>query len=367
MSIADVENDWRDSLRIRFREAAGQPLRSPRTASFRFGDAVVDVVSDFEPLLEELDAFYGDCADSKFPGAACHLRFTATLLRGSQLLSLSFDGARFQDLLDIALGPYRFLRRQPCVVAAGPGPGWRVLLNANTPGIFLVASDTRIALINLAEAPPEFVTDCIVSVAQSAQSGVLFLHAASVGINGAGALLLGASQAGKSTNALALAWRGHAFLGDDMAAVRLATREVLPFAKSAGLREGPLAQMLGARVQACRHVRTSGRDGILRNVLRVSDLFPGSGSGPLPLRFAFVLDGLKDTAKISPLKPGYGDLMRLRSMVVIDTNPAWGRSPGRDLMQLLTVLDLLSGLRCYLVELGSTEETASLIENAMRA
>jgi hypothetical protein len=36
-------------------------------------------------------------------------------------------------------------------------------------------------------------------------------------------------------------------------------------------------------------------------------------------------------------------------------------------MQLLVVINLLSDLRCYLVELGSTEETASLIENAMKS
>ena len=367
MSLAGIDQGWRAALQSRFREASDQARQSLRSACYRIGDALVEVVSDHLPLLEELETFYGDCAEVSTAQASCHLRVTAVHVRGSQLLALTFSGADFQDLLDIALGPYRFLRGQPFVVVAGPGPGWRLLQNANAQDRFLVASDTRIALVNLAEIPGEFVSDCIVSVAQYVQSGVLFMHAASVGVDGVGALLLGASHAGKSTNALALALRGNAFLGDDVAAVRLATREILPVPKSAGLRAGPLHRQLGARLQGVRHVRLPGRDGVPRDVVRVSDLFPASKSGPLPLRFAFMLGGLTGIAKVSAFKPGYADMMRLRSMVVIDTNPLWGQSPGQDLMELLKVLDLLRGLRCYLVDLGSVEETAGRIEQAMRA
>ena len=104
----------------------------------------------------------------------------------------------------------------------------------------------------------------------------------------------------------------------------------------------------------------------MRTIVRVGDLFPGSKCGTLPLRFAFILDPLKGKARITPIQPSLGDLKRLRSMVVMDTMSSWGMSPGRDLMQLLTVINVLSDLRCYLVEPGSTEETAILIENTMQ-
>ncbi len=366
-TLAVVDQGWRDALQSRFREATGQTPQATRSACYRIGDALVEIVSDHLQLLAEFETFYGDCAEASTAQASCHLRVTAVQVRGSQLLALTFSGTGFKDLLDIALGPYRFLRGQPFVVATGPGPGWRLLLNANAPDRFLVASDTRTALVNLAEIPGEFVSDCIVSVAQHVQSDVLFMHAASVGVDGAGALLLGASHAGKSTNALALALRGNTFLGDDVAAVRLATREILPVPKSAGLREGPLMRQLEARLQGVRHVRLPGRDGVPRDVVRVGDLFPASKSGPLPLRFAFVLGGLTGIARITAFNPGYADLMRLRGMVVIDTNPVWGQSAGRDLMELLKVLDVLRDLRCYLVDLGTVEETARQIEETMRA
>jgi hypothetical protein len=185
-----------------------------------------------------------------------------------------------------------------------------------------------------------------------------------VGVAGSGALLIGRTGGGKSTTTLALAWRGHAFLGDDVAAVRLATRELLPFPRSAGLRDGPLARSLERQVRACRHMLATSRHGIGRTLVRVSDLFPWSVSGPLPLRFAFVLDGFAERATISDFRPGLEELKRLQS-VATDTSAAWGLSPGRDLMLFLSVVNLLSGLRCHLVQLGSPEETASVIEAVM--
>jgi hypothetical protein len=205
----------------------------------------------------------------------------------------------------------------------------------------------------------EFAVHCIVGVVQSLQAGVLFVHAASVGVAGVGALLIGSSGGGKSTIALTLARRGHLFLGDDVAAVRRATGEVIPFPRSAGLREGPVARALEERVRASRHVTAAGRHGTFRTLVRVSDLFPASVSGPLPLRFAFLLDGFADRAAITAYRPQVEDAMRLRPLALR------GISPGRDLMSLLVVIDLLSRLRCYLVQLGSPEETATLVEAAM--
>lgn len=294
------------------------------------------------------------------------MRCSATLLEGTPLLSLTFDVVPSRHPVEIATGMYRFCRNQPYVEFPSPISGWRTVIDTSAGERLLVASDGRNALINLDLAPPEFVLDCIVGIVLAAQPGILFLHAASVGIAGSGALLLAPSFGGKSTTSLSLASRGHAFLGDDVAAVRLATREVLPFPKSAGLREGPLAGLLRERLQTCRHVNAPARNGDVRTVVRVSDLFPQSASGPLPLRFAFLLDGITGTAKISSFQPGRGELQRLRSMIVLDAESRWGVSPGRDLMQLLTVMNLLSELRCYLLEVGPIEKTADLIERTMQ-
>ena len=331
---------------------------------FRLGDGFLEVVSDHEPLLRDLDAFYGDCGIAEPPPEGCRVRCAASLLPGVPILSLSFGGLHHPDLIAVARSPYRFRRREPYVEAPGPAPGWRLLVNRDADDRFLVATNGRVGLVNLDETPAEFVVDLVVSAAQSVQTGVLFLHAGSVGVGGTGALIIAPTNGGKSTTTLALARRGHAFLGDDVAAVRLATRELLPFPRSAGLREGSLARSLEGRVRGCRHLRATNRHGIERTVVRVSDLFPWSVSGSLPLRFAFVLDGLAESAAISDFRPGLGELPRLQAMVT-DTSTSWGISPGRDLMLFLTVVNLLSGLRCHLVRRGSPDETAHVIEAVM--
>jgi len=362
MPIADP--DCWDEVPALVLEAAERLRRSPRTAWFHIGDAYLEVLSDHDALFHEFETVYGDCGVPPPAPATPRIRCTASALPGVPLLSLSFDGRRVPDPLETARSPYRFLQRQRYVEVPGPMSGWRQLVNAEAGNRLLVASKGRTALVNLDEAPPEFVVDCVVGIVQSAQENVLFLHGASVGVAGAGALLIGPSGGGKSTLALALAWRGHAFLGDDVAAVRLATGEVLPFPKSAGLREGPLARLLDERLRASRHVLAASRQGVPRTLVRVGDLFPTSVGGPLPLRFAFLLDGFADRATITAYRPQLSDLKRLQS-VVTDTSSDWGISPGRDLMNYLTVVNLLSRLQCHLVQLGSPEETASLIEAAM--
>lgn len=338
--------------------------RSPLTAWFRIAAATLEMVSDHPPLLEEIEAIYGDCGIPGPPPDGCDVRCTVTAVPGLPLLALTFEGARLPDLVDSASSPYRFRRRPDYVEATGPLPGWRALVTEESSGRLFLAADRRRALVNLDEAPRESVVDWIVSVAQSTQAGVRFLHAATVGIGGSGALIIAPSGGGKSTTALAVARRGHAFLGDDVAAVRLATREVLPFPKAAGLREGSLAQSLESRVKTCRHFHAPNVLGIERILVRVSDLFPWSMSGPLPLRFAFVLDALAERAEISDLRPGLEERARLQC-VATEASAAWAVSPGRDLMLLLSVISLLSGLRCHLVRRGTPDETARLIETVM--
>ena len=95
-----------------------------------------------------------------------------------------------------------------------------------------------------------------------------------------------------------------------------------------------------------------------------TNLFPWSVSGPLPLRFAFVLDALAERATLEDFRPGLDELARLQC-IATDTSTAWAVSPGHDLMLLLSVVSLLSGLRCHRVRRGTPDATASLIEAVM--
>jgi hypothetical protein len=334
-------------------------------AWFRIGDQHLHLGSRRDGFADEFEARYRGCTIAPpSPSSLATIRCEAAPLVGS-LLCLTFEGVRLPDLLRAAGTPFRMLRHLECVEVPGPLPGWRMLLERDG-GAPVVASDGRRLVVDLAVAPPEFGTDCIASVAQAAQPEVMFLHAASFGVAGSGALLIAGGRGGKSTTALALAERGHAFLGDDMAAVRTRTCELLPFRKVASLRPGAYVRSFEGRFLSTPHMVAVGPDGEARMLVHMADMFPASAGPELPLRYAFLLDGFGARPRLSPDRPDIGDVRRLR-VAVSESLPLWGTSPGRDLMRFLTMVHLLSRLDCYLLELGSPRQSAAAIESAMEA
>ena len=280
-------------------------------------------------------------------------------------MDLEFSGADLPDPFDSALTPFLMLRHlQGRVVPDRPSPGWRALAQVGAPDIVLLAGDPTHLRVRLDDRTQDLAVDCLMAVALAAQPGVLFLHAASFAVNGQGALLVGPAKSGKSSTVLGLASRGHEFLGDDLAAVRCASAELLPFPKSAGLRESAQASEIESRARCFRAVPATGIDGIARRYVRVGDMFPARGAVARPLHSVFVLDGFADSARVRPYRPRVQDMERLRA-AVSENVPGWGHSVGGDLVRFLRVTDLLSRARCYLLELGSLDETATLIERAM--
>ena len=357
---------WVEAARAPALSADGRST-SRRSSWFRLGDVCLQVVSDEEGFFHEFEVHYRDCILTKPRQELTQVRCDAGRLAGSSLLRLSFEGANLPDPMSAAGTPFRMLRHLARYVEVpGPAPGWRMLVDRAGAGRMLAAGDGHRLLVDLEEAPAEFASDCVLSLVQCAQRDVLFLHAASVGIAGAGTLLVGCGQAGKSTTALTLAARGHSFLGDDVAAIRTGTRELLPFPKAMRLRPGPYGRSLEARLRAARHTTAVGRDGTARTLVSMGDLFPGSVGGALPLRFAFLLEGFGAQPRLTPFRPEIADARRLRA-VVSESIPWWGLSPGRDLMRFLAVVNVLSGVDCYLVELGSPEHSAAAIEDVMEA
>jgi len=350
--------------------AAGARQRSTaslRSSWFRLGDRYLQVVSEGNGFLDEFEALYRDCIVTQPRQDPRIIRCHADRPAGSSLLCLSFDGEDLPDPIGAAGTPFRMLRHLARYVEVpGPVPGWRMMVDSEDRDRPLAAGDGHRLVIDLDEAPAEFATDCVVSLVQGAQQDVLFMHAASFGIAGVGALLVGCGQAGKSTTALALAARGHSFLGDDVAAVRTRTREILPFPRVVSLRPGPYVRSLEARLRATRHTTAVGPDGQTRTLVSMGVLFPASAGRVLPLRFAFLLDGFAAHARLTPFRPGIGDVKRLKA-AVSESIPSWGLSPGRDLMRFLAVVNVLSGLDCHLVELGSPEDSAVAIEDVMEA
>jgi hypothetical protein len=349
------------------RFAAARTRPAKRGFWFRIGDRPLHLLSSETGFLDEFDARFRGCRIDAPASSADHasIHCEAEHLSDSSLLSLDFEGAGLPDLIRAAATPFRMLRHLDRYrEAPGPRAGWRMLVDREDRARPLVSSDGRRLLLDVASAPLDFATDCVASVVQAAQPEVMFLHAASFSVGGAGALLIAAGRGGKSTTALALAARGHRVLGDDMAAVRLRSCELLPFRKVASLRPGRYVRSLEARLRATPHSITLAPDGEARTLVHLTDLFPASAGPEVPLRFAFLLDGFAERPRLSAYRPTIGDARRLRA-AVSESLPFWGISPGRDLMKFLTVVSLLSRLECNVLELGSPEDSAVAIESSM--
>ena len=336
--------------------------RLTTTRWYRIGDGFLGIASDYAPLVESAEAWYRECRvegpEPGLPEVCCG----ATVLSGSSLLLLKLTGAPVPgDAVAMAQALFLPIRIRQCFVESpSPVPGWRSLVNAERDGRLFLTSAGHTAIVNLEECPHDFLLDYLVSAVQSVQPHVQFLHGASFGIGGRGGLALGWSKSGKSTIALSMAERGHTFLGDDIAAIRRPTGELIPVRRSAGLRDGPLARAIEPRVEACEYTTEVTPDGLTRKLVPVAGLFPSSPASPVPLDVAFFLDGFGDEPRVTPYEPNLSDIDRLRCIAV-----SWEATAGRQLMKFMVILDLLSRAQCFLLRCGTPEATAETIEGVM--
>src|SRR5262245_39692145 len=334
---------------------------------FRLGDLCLQLGPSRGAFVDGFAAQWADCVVTGPAAALRTIRCTARLLEAPSLLVLSFAGSDLPDPLDASATPVRMLRHLGhFALHSGPAPGWRMLVDRDVSRRMLAAGNSSRLVVALDEAPPDFAADALIAVVQGAQPQLQFMHAASFGIGGVGALLIGAGQAGKSTTVLALGARGHTIFGDDVAAIRLRGCELLPFRKRLSLRPGRYVASLDSRLRSVPQARVVDPSGIERTLVRISALFATAPPESLPLRFAFVLDGFAAQPQLMPFRPDAGALKQLRG-VVSESVPAWGLSPGRDLMKFLNVADVLSKLACHRVRLGTPEASAAAIESMMEA
>ena len=200
-----------------------------------------------------------------------------------------------------------------------------------------------------------FFTDAaaITSFFLQRDDGVLSLHAASVASPGAAAAIIGESNVGKTTTAIACARAGLRLFGDERCIVDRAAH-VHPFPRALNIRAGSRNVLAADRDASddtfARRMQTR-PPGALHDV-RFADLF-GSWSPPEPepLRAIFVLDGL-------------GEEPRLRSTTAADAVRAaarWAHGAGAGIDKIERLLDLFAPLQCYRFVLGSPSASAATI------
>jgi hypothetical protein len=360
--IDGVDEPWWSAARLR--EVEQRDYVSRATATYQFGDAVLQMDADDPALLAAFPRRYGDCAVTP-PGAPEAAAVRCTLRRSvdPQLVVLTFHAGAPADA---AAAAYNLLRPTcavpPFRVWDAPVAGWR--LTGGATGPVLAACGARV-LLHPKLVPYEFVVEFLVGITLGAQPGMLPIHGASLRMGDAGIILVGASHAGKTTTSLHLAARGHTLLGDEIALIRQATGEVVPFRRAVNIRPGPYGEDLAGELGlSVAEVAVAAETEITPR--RIADLFPRQRPRPAPLRAAFFLAGFADQPSIEPFQ------LTFDQTEVFDwiTTPeiaycSWGVAPGRRAVRLLVLRETLARIPCWLVKVGPPRDTVALIERTM--
>jgi hypothetical protein len=183
-----------------------------------------------------------------------------------------------------------------------------------------------------------------------------FFHAGTVAMGEQGVFLGGVKGAGKSTLALALAARGHGFLGDEIGAIHCPTRAIAPFPRAVSIRRGPQAARVHDYLES-RVIETERlADGTERARLLASHAFPDSAPRPVCLTHAFFLGTRSSAPRAEPFDFSAGHLSLLGPL-----RGALGSAP--DARSVVAYLKVFAGVHCYrLSPGGSPDETVDLVE-----
>ena len=340
---------------------APRALTAPQ-AAYRLGDATLEIAADDPEVLESLQQLYSECAiETGEVPAALRVRCSLDALDGLGLTLVRFEGAEGLDLAELALPLVQPRPDESHRVIALGASGWRALVGVAPDAVPVLAARGSCLLAETARLPAFFFRDYLLGAALSVQRHVLFVHAASVAVHGRGALIVGRAGGGKTTLSLALAARGHGLLGDDMAALRTESRELLPFRRTVHIRSGLRDALVDEAIRRGRVAETE-RAGARRLCAEPRGLFPDAPAQPVRLRAAFFLRRFSRAPSLEPFVPS---LDRIAALKTLPVRWSWGIAPGGRLLRFLRIIRLLSEVPCWQLDVGRPAETASLMEAAL--
>ncbi len=317
---------------------------------YRLAEGSLGVASADHALADRFEQIYGDCAadgPGEGPRVVCRV---AEVTNGS--VEVTFDDPEPLDdgpFIE-AVFPDRGYAPTPHplggVAVPIPGSAHSVRLHA---GILTAPTDCewRSLAANLA-----------VSRLLRLQRSVMFFHAASVRVGDHGLMACGPKRSGKTTLALSLLARGHMLLGDEVAALSLADRALLPFQRSIATREGPGSPAADSLVRGAGGATERFPDGELRTRVAVRRLSDQAPPPRTPLTTVLLLRSIVPVTqlrRVSARPELLGALTPLAASL-------WDRPAGSVGFRLLGIL---SAIRVFEVDSGPPDEVASMIEHLM--
>jgi hypothetical protein len=349
---ADAAGYWWRQL-----SADRTPRTSPRSGSqdvYRLGRGILEVGGCEPALLDYIRHLYGDCrlvrrGEEQLPTVRC----TVSPGEHQDVARVDFEDPYPLDSFDFTTAVYGDRGYRACGTTAG---GWRCLTPSEAPGFPAVAMRGSVAMVDRRTRWQPLIAHLAINKLIQAQREMMFFHAASLSIGGAGALLLGDKCAGKTTTAMFLAARGHELLSDEVGAVDGRSNQLVPFRRSLSIRRGPLPEMVRARLQSERFARETLFDGTTRIRARIGSIFGEGEPATTPLRCVIFLNGLAGTPQAQRVSPRAEHVALLKPFGAC----VYGVSQRSVVFRLASIL---SRTRVYSLTLGPPDATAALIED----
>ena len=235
--------------------------------------------------------------------------------------------------------------------------GWQFFARACAPEIARIAVRADSIVVDRALPWQRIIAHYFLNHVMRMQADYAFFHAATVSIGNRGVMLSGEKGAGKSTLSLALAARGHGFLGDELGTIHSGTGTMLPFPRAVSIRLGPQAQAVAHYLKHNQVERETLPDGTERLRVPVSRMFPAAAA-PLPvsLTHAFFLNRVAARPQVEEFEFSWRDVQRLAPLYATLQNMPLA-------VRTMRLLKLFAKVRCFILSPGGTpDETADIIE-----
>lgn len=237
--------------------------------------------------------------------------------------------------------------------------GWRTIASRRDPGAPQIALRDNYALVERRRIWQPFIANYAINRVLRLQRETLFFHAASIGIEGSGVMIVGRKASGKTTTSMALAASGHNFLGDEVAAVDATTKAMLPFRRAVSIRPGLCAPRVREHLAGRRRTTEKFPDGRERTLINISSIFPQAGASSTTLSCVFFLRHFARYPAAEPFAFGTQHFPMLSPLAC----SMWGMPVGT---RILNLSRMLRGVKCYILDPGRPEATADLIERITR-
>jgi hypothetical protein len=330
-----------------------QAPTAPLAFHARFGFAGVEllVTSDDEELFAHVAETLGPGVPDGGRSALRARVSTVGQTHGFGCVAFDIGGAPVQFEESFLLG---LTAREPVFERLdSPGADWTLLAfrGETEPVIAVRGSD---CLFRLADGWRQAVALLAFHLIMLARKDAIFFHAASVAVNGRGALFIGPRGSGKSTLALALAARGHSMLGDDVACYLPASGDLLPCRRAVGIRPGPRAAAVDHAL--ARQGRNPEREGPIR--IEAATLLADTPPTATPLTALVFLNDFEPRPALTAIAPSREELAQLQPMVDSLVNATRAQ-------RVFQLARLLAVVRIYRLGAGDPDATAAVLEEAL--